>query len=525
MIDNDIGQGMYFSGSSPIILHELIHNNASIDELKETISSLPETLISRDKRGRLPLHIACEQRYSEYSVCPLSILNMLLIAYVKLDLPHELEVFFQDVTGQSPLCHAASRSDQYGASMCEAILNHFPGMATYVNEQMRTPLHCYRSGTSDSINIVRVLTKFSPKAASMMDCFGRTPLHMLFAASPHPSLEEILVLTEACPASVFIEDASQKSPIIHAWESFVRSQDARMDRGNHITFDSNKMEHTEFFEIINALCEIGLREVCGKEKLKYSRAVEVLAKLSVYQAAELFQFLTSAMSKEERKYLVHISATAIRGWGAIYGEVSTPILEQVLEEMGESCLSFVRLKDAHGNLPLHVASKSVPCGPNWCLSQEENISYSSNIELLLQVDKGSAKVNGEKGRLPLHWAIASGMTFENGVLELIQAFQGALLESDPVTQLKPFMMAALTVDGHNHERSEYSLDDVYRLLQANPCAVTVDYHQLPISKKRNCSKSGTAPRRSIRNKRRRLQENDLRINTMCSPTVSFYNQI
>jgi hypothetical protein len=73
---------------------------------------------------------------------------------------------------------------------------------------------------------------------------------------------------------------------------------------------------------------------------------------------------------------------------------------------------------------------------------ENPLNEPSVIDILLRVAPSAAKMPDPNGRLPLHSAIGSGKSYEQGVKGLADAHPEALLLPDEVTKLYPFMLAA-----------------------------------------------------------------------------------
>lgn len=91
-------------------------------------------------------------------------------------------------------------------------------------------------------------------------------------------------------------------------------------------------------------------------------------------------------------------------------------------------------------------------------------SQPSVIEILLQANQEAASaaacVPDPIGRLPLHWALATGKKWEQGVKPLVQVYPEALTVLDVETKLYPFMLAAQVGD--------MDLGTIYEVLRLDP---------------------------------------------------------
>ena len=95
------------------------------------------------------------------------------------------------------------------------------------------------------------------------------------------------------------------------------------------------------------------------------------------------------------------------------------------------------------------------------------------------------KVN-KKGRLPLHLALESGKTLDNGVDALVEAFPESVRMRDPVTLLYPFQMAA--VKRNNSDEVDLAITNaIFILLLDAPELVTTNKGnaELHYAKRRN----------------------------------------
>jgi len=141
-----------------------------------------------------------------------------------------------------------------------------------------------------------------------------------------------------------------------------------------------------------------------------------------------------------------------------------------------------------GNLPLHIAASAPP----YETTVPPELAPGRPIHLLLnRSPEGAMKVN-KKGRLPLHLALESGKTLNNGVDALVEAFPESVRMRDPVTLLYPFQMAAVkrvdTTDTKNSGEVDLAITNAIfiLLLEAPELVATIKGNaELHYVKRRN----------------------------------------
>ena len=85
------------------------------------------------------------------------------------------------------------------------------------------------------------------------------------------------------------------------------------------------------------------------------------------------------------------------------------------------------------------------------------------FELLLS-DASAAEMSDSDGRMPLHLAVASGRTLNNGVAMITKAAPLALQTCDRKTRMYPFMLASVPTYGWDNT----CIDTIYTLLRDAP---------------------------------------------------------
>lgn len=78
-------------------------------------------------------------------------------------------------------------------------------------------------------------------------------------------------------------------------------------------------------------------------------------------------------------------------------------------------------------------------------THESDAPAFSKVQFLVTVYPAAARKRDYHGRIPLFWALESGITWEEGVSELLAAYPKSVLLRDPQTFLLPFQLGAAAV--------------------------------------------------------------------------------
>ena len=141
-----------------------------------------------------------------------------------------------------------------------------------------------------------------------------------------------------------------------------------------------------------------------------------------------------------------------------------PLLVQIFRQ-------DVLIKDTDGRLPLHRACSNA--------ISNRSSDVSSKVQLLLQVSKESASSRDVEGRTPFHVALEAGISWDEGLCELVQSNPSLLNGRDPRTNLDPVLLAATAENGVTTDKPLYvstegiknPLDTVYKLLRMDPSRI------------------------------------------------------
>ena len=133
------------------------------------------------------------------------------------------------------------------------------------------------------------------------------------------------------------------------------------------------------------------------------------------------------------------------------------------------------LRDIDGRVPLSIASAKVDTNPDIfhiLLDRSEGVDYeklhsrscdSSSI-IVQRVRTSTASMADIHGRLPLHLAVSSGRTWNNGVHLIASAAPLALQTRDTKSGMYPFMLASIP----NYKWDNTCIDTIYSLIREAP---------------------------------------------------------
>jgi hypothetical protein len=102
-----------------------------------------------------------------------------------------------------------------------------------------------------------------------------------------------------------------------------------------------------------------------------------------------------------------------------------------------------------GKLALHCAAAAKPFDASYMPPHARNVVPKSVIEILLEANPRSAHVKDNSGRIPLHYAIESGVASAADLFLLWNAYPGGMRVQDPITKLYPFMLLVTRVVSQN----------------------------------------------------------------------------
>ena len=293
-----------------------------------------------------------------------------------------------------------------------------PEEASLKNSEGGTALH--EATMNDApLDAIDALLKAYPEATLVQDSDGWTPLHT--SCYFDASYETVQRLVEANLAAVHVFDEENRLPLhlIHEvislrWDSEVR-----------------EALHSEYVtDIRNVLNDEDLLRVRAKAKL--------LVKAAYHGSIE------NPLPGNKVWRPLHACAGVDR----------CPVSLMELATKGNSHL--LKESDEDGNLPLHIAAANLK------FTDDKRERFNSVAYVVAEYPE-AATVRNKKGDLPLHLAVRSGKTWEQGVESILNAYPGAVLERDTKFGLYAFKVAAIVGKG-----SLESLTTSFHLLRAFP---------------------------------------------------------
>lgn len=155
---------------------------------------------------------------------------------------------------------------------------------------------------------------------------------------------------------------------------------------------------------------------------------------------------------------------------------NVPIVHAILESGGslrivQQALNLypqdIIRRDADGATLLMLAVSNVSTEPElltFLLDAEDKWKHNQSKNTKQDFECTAARVPNIKGRLPLHQAVISGRTMQNGVKELVNAEPRAVQTRDLETGMYPFCLAAIPAFRWDNT----CMDTVYELLRHAP---------------------------------------------------------
>eukprot|EP00568_Trieres_chinensis_P016230 CAMPEP_0183320048 /NCGR_PEP_ID=MMETSP0160_2-20130417/65243_1 /TAXON_ID=2839 ORGANISM="Odontella Sinensis, Strain Grunow 1884" /NCGR_SAMPLE_ID=MMETSP0160_2 /ASSEMBLY_ACC=CAM_ASM_000250 /LENGTH=487 /DNA_ID=CAMNT_0025486657 /DNA_START=1 /DNA_END=1464 /DNA_ORIENTATION=+ len=368
--------------------------------------------------------------------------------------PHEASLP-RIMTGQSPLCLSIAR--EAPDSAIRAILDANPEAAQEVHWHSRlTPLYfavaqagpevvqmilnshppaarqavfngCIPLHAATDVDTARRLIDAYPRGIGRTNDQGYLPLHRVaYAGDPDADVVKLLI-TEGKKynvggrnggGGVFVETRQGITPIAAVCETITGG------------FDVDEFRHV----VVPGQLSRSARRKWNKLKTIFEAAQHANVDRKNYKKGE-------ETSDQDIFRILHT---------AIELEAPDLIVQYILQTHSGQCVQ----QDSLGQTPLSIAASKK--------KNSENIIVKL-LDPKCRGDVSAAGMMDKQQQLPLHRAIASGRGFHDAMRALIDAAPRALETRDGVTQLYPFMMAAVGADA--------DVDLVYTLLKETPWLV------------------------------------------------------
>ena len=421
-----------------LLLQASYHNSTHLDEKNGLIG----------EKTWSPCHAAAG------IVCPIDMFKFVLQL-------HTEDVTSADEYGNTPYHICALRSSETPKEVLYTVINTGPSDAAFIqNQDGNTPLHlAILFGAS--AGMIQIMLATGTKAACIKNNAGLTPLALALAyGTPIATLRLIL---KACPEAVDVRDNNETSTIQFAWDLMIAG--AKVEES---VTESSFQEHNQTDQSASNINTLAL---CARSSGLVGDSRLWMGKIDLLLRAAFHGVAENRSIPNKRKWrAVHAACNG--------GTCPFDVLAFSLQILpGET-----KVFNEAGSLPLHIASSAPP----YETTVPPELAPGRPIHLLLnRSPEGAMKVN-KKGRLPLHLALESGKTLDNGVEALVEAFPESVRMRDPVTLLYPFQMAA--VKRNNSDEVDLAITNaMFILLLEAPELVTTNKGnaELHYAKRRN----------------------------------------
>ena len=169
---DNLPQGRLHDALTSYLSESLLHNDAPkrTIAIESLVDEFPDSALQYDDRGRLPIHVACEEGL------PLGVIQCLLQTW-----PDTIESPTKRKRQMIPL-HVVCR--HYNGSNCQksAVIQHMltinPWAARTTTAAGETPLHCLLQNYFCTLADVKLLVNVYPEALDIATKKGYTPLHI-----------------------------------------------------------------------------------------------------------------------------------------------------------------------------------------------------------------------------------------------------------------------------------------------------------------------------------------------------------
>ena len=411
------------------------------------------------------------------------------------------EVHTMDPHNKRTPLHVACQHDA-PAVVLQELLRIDPTASLRVGTSHMNPLHVACSSRHASAHAIRALLEFgcTPQQLQMRDVDGDTPLHAACrCGAARPVLQ---LLLQAHPAAVHVRDKEGLTPLLRLWVRYfvilgdnsdsALGQILRLQQPSHSTPGSSAAD-TAAPELTGELLEAWNKT---ELLLRYAHAHPVDSTTNVPPQNYVFRTLHAVAAVDCPRPIVQFAAThPLYQHQLVYErdeQGRTPLMVACaapvypvrdLTDAGYSLEDVVHDDDddddndniedeAHQrertNVPPTTRNNTAP--PH---------RQPSVIEILLHSNPDVASAHGARvtdpitGRLPLHYALATGKPWDQGVQALVQAHPESVGITDPVTGLFPFQLVSTAVVASDNATSSsfsssQSLSSAFELLRRQP---------------------------------------------------------
>jgi ankyrin repeat protein len=387
---------------------------------------------------------------------------------------HPMEACILGVQGRPPL-HVACENDA-PAVVIQSLLSAYPE-ASLMNagtSSTMNPLHITCSSHHASVHVVRVLLEGGhSRQCTMRDEDGDTPLHT--ACRCGAPMEVLEVLLRVCHSSVYERDYEGLTPLLRLWVRYfvilgpdvIDSVRGPADLQGELGDAWNKTElllkcaHRGSLGGSGPCCGSGTEDPCARGLV--FRAVHAAAAVDCPRAVLKIAAAVYPLQLDEKDE---------NGMTPLMIAAQAPIFKvRDLSDEGYTLGDAIYEGDNTTTTIINDDGSSSNSRDGWLpdTAAETGGGQPSVIEILLQANQHAASaaacVPDPLGRLPLHWALATGKKWQEGVKPLVEVFPEALTVMDVETKLYPFMLVA---QAQIQGQDKGDIGTIYEVLRRNP---------------------------------------------------------
>lgn len=279
-------------------------------------------------------------------------------------------------------------------------------------------------------HVVESLLEQNPSAPSHQNNGGMTPLHCAIERYD-TQIDVLLLLLASNPSAAGVRQANGCNSVDLLWKRFIDPADYRSET----TKQKAASLRRSFEDIVDA-------QFAMHRQTRAQHALQENADLKEFwDTAELFIKAACRKNSPSPKAFLVPQQTTRLVHDCVAIDCQPLLIRFAVALHPEQIREYA---DDQRRLPLHIAATQSPRA----------------TKVVLDLYRQAASRTDIHGRLPLHYAIQSGMLWDDGIQDLIRASPKSFTIPDPKTGLPPFMAAACT--------ETPDLTTIFKLLSSNP---------------------------------------------------------
>ena len=427
--------------------------NDGLQSACELISSLPSSLI-----------------YNEYT----SVLHQVCNGLLPQAICHELIEQYPEIckihNNGNTLLHIMCSHEQSTATLIRHIIMIFPEACTVRDDDGNLPLHIVNS-QQHSLEIIRMLMQCYPQALLVQNSSAHIPLVSPLIRSSSRRVKEILSYCAPGDATVqtllHTRNQSGMSPV-HDFFYTLQKQITDLVSRNKIS--------------TNNLSSYGRMQSYTKLIANNLESLFYLMRVSVYNNVE---YTLDALHQESfwvafplfTKALLHHSPELACHKDCSGNLPLHVIAKHTFHQLHSAQCSYCNTRISGPHVWFQNNTRScLECNSHRRHGMNANsslIEYQGHelIKDILAVNPQAASIKDAEGNLPLHLSLKSQKTWCTGVQELIAAAPFALEVRDGESNMFPFMLAAEGKESDETLNPGQKLTTVYELLRRGPSQI------------------------------------------------------